>query len=73
MANESLQPGNLPVTVIEKWLDNQSKEIETKQRDIELRKQTDDHNFEYAKFALNAQVDDSKDERGHGSKNNLGS
>ena len=57
-----------PPPFIEKWIENQSKEIENRQREIELQKQTDDHNFEYAKLALNAQAEDSESERTHKSQ-----
>ena len=70
MAKESsMQPGsNLPPAFIEKWLDNQSKEIENRHRELELRKQTDNNNFEYAKLALDTKADDTRDEREHDSQ-----
>ena len=54
--------------VIEKWLENQTKEIETRQLEVDLQKQTDNHNFEYAKTALSAQVTDSESQRIHASQ-----
>ena len=54
--------------VIEKWLENQTKEIETRQLEVDLQKQTDNHNFEYAKTALRAQATDSESERIHASQ-----
>ena len=57
-----------PPPFIEKWIENQSKEIENRQREIEVQKQTDDHNFEYAKLALSAKAKDNEDERAHVSR-----
>ena len=54
--------------VIEKWLENQTKEIETRQLEVDLQKQTDNHNFEYAKTALSAQATDSESKRIHASQ-----
>ena len=54
--------------VIEKWLENQTKEIETRQLEVDLQKQTDNHNFEYAKTALSAQATDSESQRIHASQ-----
>ena len=69
MAQDSeIQPNPLPPEFIEKWIDNQSKEIETRRREIELRAQTDKNQFEYAKLALNVQANDTKKERDHESK-----
>lgn len=62
---EAKSQSNLPLPFIEKWFDNQSQEIKNKQREIDLQKQTDGNNFEYAKLALNAQVKDSQDDRTH--------
>ena len=62
------QSSQQPPPFIEKWIENQSKEIENRQREIELQKQTDDHNFEYAKLALNAKAKDNEDQRTHVSR-----
>ena len=65
---EAKSQPTLPLPFIEKWFDNQSQEIKNKQREIDLQKQTDGNNFEYAKLALNAQAKDSQDDRTHLSK-----
>ena len=57
-----------PPPFLEKWVENQSKEIENRQREIEFQKQSDDHNFEYAKLALHAQENYSEGERSHASR-----
>lgn len=46
--------------LFKEFLDNQTKEIELKSREIDLQKQKDDHGFEFAKTALEAQADDRK-------------
>ena len=47
---EAKSQPTLPLPFIEKWFDNQSQEIKNKQREIDLQKQTDGNNFEYAKW-----------------------
>ena len=66
--DDSIQSNPLPSALLEKWIDTQTKEIENKQREIELRKQTDKNQFEYAKLALDAQANDTSEERAHESK-----
>jgi cation transport ATPase len=49
--------------LIERFVDNQSREIATRQLELELEKQKDAHNFEFGKEAIAAQERDRKDER----------
>lgn len=53
---------------IEKWLENQNKQVEAKARETELQFQQDDHAFEFGKLSLEAQSKDRVDERANGRK-----
>ena len=61
-------PTNSPeiqTELLQQFLLNQSKELEIRSRELELQHKTEDHNFEYAKSALAAQVEDRKASRDH--------
>ena len=49
-------------------LENQTKELELKAQELALRKQQDDHSFEFSKQALDAQVSDREKQRCHNDK-----
>ncbi len=49
--------------LFERFLENQSREIETRQDELDLEKQKDSHNFEFSKAALDAQERDRIHER----------
>lgn len=51
--------------LFEKFLDNQSKELAIKEKELALQKQQDDHGFEFGKTALLAKVEDRKLQREH--------
>lgn len=55
---KALDPGT-----IERIVDNQTREIELRAREIDLRQQEDRHSFEYAQAALSAQVQDRTHQR----------
>lgn len=57
------QSASLPTQFIEVLVANQTKELEVRARELELHRQTDRHNFEYAQAALAAQVQDRQAER----------
>lgn len=59
-------------TLFKEFLGNQTKELELKNRQLELEKQKDDHSFEWAKKSLDAQVVDRDKQRAfqlHGRRN----
>lgn len=49
--------------LIERWLENQNKQIEAKARETELQFQQDNHAFEFGKLSLDAQGRDRIHER----------
>jgi hypothetical protein len=53
----------IPATLFKEFLDNQTKELELKNRQIDLEKQKDDHAFEWARTSLDAQVVDREKQR----------
>lgn len=64
MATPSGQGGNEQRTeLVERYLDQQGKEIAIRAQELEIEKQKDNHNFEYGKAALAAQAEDRKHER----------
>lgn len=67
MSEDKLPAGpgreRLPVALIERFVENQSKEIELRQREMELEQQRENNGFSYGKAALEAQERDRKDER----------
>jgi hypothetical protein len=61
-----IQPGKEPPTeLIQHFLQNQTKELEIKARELELQKQADVHSFQFSKISLDAQVADRKEARTH--------
>lgn len=56
-------PDEAPPKVFAEFLENQSREIEIRAREMELEKQRDDRRFEFAKRALEAQIQDSREQR----------
>jgi len=66
--NGNLTPGNLPAVpteVISRMIENQAQEIALKEKELKLRKQQDDHSYEYAKTALSAQIQDNESHRNY--------
>ncbi len=64
--NSSGRPSqNLPVPTIEKFLNNQSAELEIQRQGIQQQAKTDEMNYKYATKALEAQVKDREDSRKH--------
>ncbi|CAN2041636.1 DUF2335 domain-containing protein [Candidatus Magnetomoraceae bacterium gMMP-15] len=55
----------LPSDLITKFLENQTKEIELRAKELELDKQKDENTFTYAKSALNMKVEDRKEQMNH--------
>lgn len=53
----------MPADVLAQFVQNQSKELDLRARELEYQKQADSHNFEFSKKALDAQLQDRKDER----------
>ena len=51
--------------LFKQFLENQKRELELKARDIELVKQRDNNNFEWAKKSLDVQAEDRKQERAY--------
>lgn len=60
--DKSVHP-EIPATLFKEFLDNQTKELELKNRQLELEKQKDDHAFEWAKKSIDAQVVDREKQR----------
>ena len=56
---------NQKIDVLNRYIDLQFSEAESKKEEIEFRKLEESHAFEYASTALKTQADDRKDERGH--------
>lgn len=61
-----------PVT-IDQLVSNQGKELELRAKELEFQKQQDDHSFEYGKRALEAHLQDRKEQREYnkGSRRNF--
>ena len=51
-------------SLFKEFLDNQSKELELKSNELNLKKQEDEHSFQFAQQALSAQIEDRKEQRG---------
>ena len=49
--------------LFKEFLDNQSKELELKSSEIDLKRQEDEHSFKFAQQALAAQLGDRKEQR----------
>lgn len=65
-------PPEISPALFKEFLDNQTKELELKNRQLELEKQKDDHAFDWAKKSLDAQVIDRDKQRAfqlHGRRN----
>lgn len=61
-----LEPAEAPPLAprtIEQLVQNQTRELELRARELDLQQQEEHHNFEYAQAALAAQMQDRKDER----------
>lgn len=54
-----------PVELIQVFLTNQGKELELKAQELALNQQSDKHSFEYAKTALDANMQDREATRKH--------
>jgi hypothetical protein len=54
-----------------RFLDLQEKELAARAQEFELRKQSEAHQFEFAKAALSAKVEDGKGERTHQQRKSL--
>ncbi|MFH0938513.1 MAG: hypothetical protein V1899_04425 [Planctomycetota bacterium] len=53
----------IPPVLFKEFLDNQTKELELRNRQLELEKQKDNHTFDWAKNSLDAQVIDREKDR----------
>ena len=62
------QNPQLRADMLQQFLENQEREIELKTRELELQKQVQQHNFEYANTALQAQANDRKITLEHASR-----
>jgi ABC-type transport system involved in cytochrome bd biosynthesis fused ATPase/permease subunit len=62
-----VQGGGFPqrTELMEKFLNLQEQELAQRGRELELRKQSEDHQYQYAKAALDVQSNDAKSERIH--------
>lgn len=49
--------------LVERYLDQQGRELAIRAHELEIEKQKDDHNFEFSKAALAAQAEDRKHDR----------
>ena len=58
------KPSEMPRALFKEFLDIQSREIEIRAREMDLRKQKDDHMFEAGKLGLEAQIQDRREQRG---------
>lgn len=56
-------PEQPPMQLIEKFIDNQSKELALRGQEIGLQAQQEKNNFEFSREALKAQADDRKEQR----------
>lgn len=56
-------PEQLPPALIQQFLDQQTKELGIRTEELALRKRELDSSYQYAEKALNAQVEDRRDER----------
>ena len=61
----SIKPETLTPELLGQFFQNQAKEIELRQSELNLKKQVDDHSFEFAKAALSAKSTDRNAEREH--------
>ena len=60
---EPAEPPPLDSRTIEQLVQNQTRELELRTRELDLQQQEDRHNFEYAQAALKAQMQDRQDVR----------
>ena len=60
-----IEPESLTPELLSQFFQNQAKEIELRQSELNLKKQEDDHSFEFAKGALQAKLADRGSEREH--------
>ncbi|MBF0466750.1 MAG: hypothetical protein HQK88_16660 [Nitrospirae bacterium] len=58
-------PTPLPPETIGQLVENQTKELELRAKELDFQKQQDNHNFEFSKKALDAQLEDRKMQRDH--------
>ena len=63
LIQEKERPAEFAPALFKEFLENQAKELEIKARDLDLQKQKDDHSFEFAKTALEAQKEDRAEQR----------
>ncbi|NCC86029.1 MAG: hypothetical protein EOM03_18305 [Clostridia bacterium] len=56
---------DLPVDLIQTFLDNQAKELEIRVQELELAKQEEMHNYDVTKLSIRAQLDDMERNRTH--------
>jgi hypothetical protein len=61
----NIKPETLTPELLGQFFQNQAKEIELRQNELNLKKQEDDHNFEFAKSALQVKATDRDAEREH--------
>lgn len=66
--SSAIKPETLTPELLEQFFLNQAKEIELRQSELSLKKQEDDHGFEFAKAALSAKTTDRNSEREHDQK-----
>jgi hypothetical protein len=66
MANHNKQlspPEQPPIQLIEKFIDNQSKELSLRSQEIGLQAQQEKNSFEFSREALKAQAEDRREQR----------
>lgn len=56
---------DLPAHSVEQLIENQSRELELRAEELSLKKQEDDHGFEFGKIALEAKIKDRGECRIH--------
>jgi hypothetical protein len=63
--NHNLPSQNLPSETLQQFIDNQTRELEIRSEELALKKQEDDHGFEFGKIALDAKIQDRAECRVH--------
>jgi hypothetical protein len=61
----TIDPESMNPELLGQFFQNQAKEIELRQNELSLKKQQDDHSYDFAREALKVKADDRASERFH--------
>jgi hypothetical protein len=63
MANKENLPSSPPIELLDKFLDNQGKELQLRSQQLALKQQEDQNSFAFSNQALQVQAQDRKEQR----------